>query len=523
MLSPQSALVSARCARFDNGGLLAAALVVFGASTALFALSMRAPYAIALGAGAMACIFIGARALAYGQGAFLESPVDKRRLVLCLVLACALLVFGGATHVFRPTGDWYLRDAVLSDLVNSGFPTVYRVNGVDYLLRAPLGMYVLPALFGQFAGLAGAHVAMLAQNTLLLGAIFYVLLSLGRGWANLAILLGFAGAGIIVRIAAFLATGKVSEFNPGRDTMDSWNGIFQYSGSITQIFWVPNHMLPGWMLAILLLAGARREVDVGTIGVAVALLMFWSPLAIVPAVPAIAFFLFRAPREVLLARRTWAGMIAALLCVPVLLYLTAASDTVPRPDVFGFKEFWPSYFGFLPVQLAAAAVVWYLRARVPGEWLALLWVNVALLAILPFFPFGEFNDLVMRGSIPALVILAFLFGYALLNRDTPRRGADFAGYVLIALATTSGGYEFYRALAWKTYPINACTVMDISHATRRRVLQTNYIAPVDARLNALFGAMPPPAQVVTWAPPPAGELPEWPDTLTMATACWGAP
>ncbi|MFO1134361.1 MAG: hypothetical protein U1E30_04020 [Rhodoblastus sp.] len=515
--------MTAKGAPLSNGGALAIVLALFGAPTALFALTMRAPYAISLGAGALACIVIAARGLATGQGAFLGAPLDARRLLACFALAALLLLLGGETHLFRPTTDWYLRDAVLADLVKGGFPVVYRINGADYMLRAPLGMYVLPALIGQIAGLRGAHVALLAQNAVLLGAILYALLSLGRGWANLAIVLGFAGAAGLIRFLGYLGSGRIETMFPGNDTIDAWNSLLQYSGSITQLFWVPNHALPGWLLAVLLLLRARREIDVATIGVAVALFLFWSPLAILPAAPALAYFALRAPRETLGAKRTWLGLIAALLCLPVVAYVTAASDTVPRPDILGDEKFWPTYFAFLPVQLGAAIVVWYLRARAPAEWLALLWVNVALLVVLPFFSFGEFNDLVMRGSIASLAILAFVFGFVLTDASTPRGGAGWAGVALVAVAATSAGYEVYRALAWKTYPVSACSVMDVAQATRRRVPQTNYIARVDARLQGLFGATGAPLQTTTWAPPPAGEKPEWPDTLTLASPCWGAP
>lgn len=510
-------------ASLSNGAALAVALALFGAPTALFALTMRAPYAISLGVGALACIVLGARALATGQGDFLGAALDARRLLVCLALAAFLLLLGGETHLFRPTTDWYLRDAVLADLVKGGFPVVYRVNDADFMLRAPLGMYVLPALAGQIVGLKGAHVAMLAQNALLFGVILYALLSLGRGWTNLVIVLGFAGVAGLIRFLGYLGSGRIETMIPGNDTTDAWNSLLQYSGSITQLFWVPNHALPGWLLAVLLLLRARREIDVATVGVAVALLLFWSPLAILPAVPTLVYFTLKAPRETLLARRTWLGLIAALLCLPVVAYVTAASDTVPRPDILGDEKFWPTYFAFLPVQLGAAIVVWYLRARAPAEWLALLWVNVALLVALPFFSFGEFNDLVMRGSIASLTILAFVFGFVLSDGTGKRSAADWAGLALVVIAATSGAYEIYRALAWKTYPISACSVMDVAQATRRRVPQTNYIARVDARLQGLFGATRAPLEATTWTPPPAGEKPEWPDTLTMASPCWGAP
>lgn len=512
-----------RARRLTNGAALAAVMALMGVSSLLFAATMRPVPGAVLAIGALGCIVVAGGGLASSRAAFLGAPLDHGRLAICIALAAILLLLGGETHLFRPTTDWYFRDAVLADLVRGGFPVVYRVNGADMLLGAPLGMYVLPALVGRAAGLAAAHGALLAQNALVLGGVFYLLLALGRGWFNLAVVIGFAGAAGLIRIIGFAASGDVTKLVPGNDTIDAWNPLMQYTGSITQFFWVPNHALPGWLLAVLLLLRARREVDTATLGAAVALLVFWSPLAVLPAVVGLVYFAIVDARGTFVSARTWIALFFALGCLPVVLYMTAAAGSIPRPDVLGDPQFAGVYLTFMPVQLASAIVVFYLRDRIPPEWRGLLWVNVALLVVLPFFSFGEFNDLVMRGSIASLTILAFLFGWTVTGWKRPRGGAEIAGLALVAIAATSGMYEFYRALAWKTYPVNACTVVDVMRASRRVVFQTNYVAPVDARLAALFDVERKPLAETSWAPPPREEPVKWPDTLTRASACWGAP
>jgi len=503
------------------GATLAVAFVAMGAPTALFATTMRAPYSMLLAAGALACMLVIAHGLVAGGGAFLGARIDVRRFGACLALAALLLVLGGETHIFRPATDWYLRDAVLADLVRSGLTVVYRINDVDMMLRAPLGMYVAPALVGRIAGLHAAHVAMLVQNAAILGVVFYILLELGRGWANLAVVIGFAGAAGLVRLVAYLASGDAEKLFPGSDTIDSWTPLLQYTGSITQFFWVPNHALAGWLTAILLLLRARREVDTASIGAAVAIMMFWSPLAILPAVPGLLYFAAIDPRGTFANRRTWIALAAALGCLPVVAYVTAASNTIPRPTIVGDPDFWPTYFAFLPVQLGSVGVVYYLRDRIPAEWRGLYWLNVALLIMLPFFSFGEYNDSVMRGSIAALTIIAFIFGFTLADWRAPLRGAQLAGAALVVVAASSGMYEFYRALSSRTYPINACNVMDVGDASRRPTLQTNYIARIDAMLARLFDVDREPLVVRSWRAPVDGLRP--PQTLVVDTDCWNAP
>jgi hypothetical protein len=48
---------------------------------------------------------------------------------------------------------------VLSDLVRSGALAVYRYGGEEYLLRSPLGIYLVPVLIGQIWGLWNGHLA----------------------------------------------------------------------------------------------------------------------------------------------------------------------------------------------------------------------------------------------------------------------------------------------------------------------------------------------------------------------------
>ena len=511
---------AASLARPTNGAALAAALILIGAPSAIFALDMRAPASLALGAGAIVCMAVGVLALLKGQGGFVAAPLDWSRLLACLALALVLLLLGGETHLFRPTNDWYVRDAVLADLTKGDTLPLYRINGVDYLLRAPLGMYVVPALVGRAAGLFAAHVAMLAQNAFVLAVLLYALLMLGRSWKTLAIVLGFAGAAGLVRLVAYVATGDLAKLLPGGDTIDSWTPLLQYTGSITQLFWVPNHALPGWLTAILLLLRARREVDTATVGAAVALMMFWSPLAIMPAIPTLIYFAIRNPRGTFANRRFWIAFVAALGCLPVAAYVTAASDTIPRPTIIGDPDFWPTYFAFLPVQLGSVGVVWYLRDRIPAEWRGLYWLSAALLVFLPFVSFGEYNDSVMRGSIAALTIIAFVFGLTL-ESWPPRRMAEAIGVALVLIAASSGCYEIYRALTARTYPVSACNLMEIGDASGRQTLLANYIAPVDATLRRLFDVDRKPLVDRSWKPPTTGPFP--PESLALDTACWRAP
>ena len=81
-----------------------------------------------------------------------------------------------------------------------------------------------------------------------------------------------------------------------------------------------------------------------------------------------------------------------------------------KPDFLLF------YLIFILLELPAAAYVALERHALRPELRILFATSVAILLILPLFHFGPSNDLVMRGSIPVLLIVAFAFGDILCTR-----------------------------------------------------------------------------------------------------------
>lgn len=447
--------------------------------SALFATALRTIPALAVIVGCFGALALIVGRAATSQPDCLQTATNIPRLVVCVASALVILSLGGETHLFFSTPDWLIRDAVLSDLVQQGYLVGYRVGSVDYLLRAPLGMYIVPALVGQAFGLLAAHITLLAQNSLFLGAIFYLLATLGRGWRHLAILVLFAGlslAGGLISLASNPRPGIPFWLHWG---LDQWHPYFQYSGSIVQFFWVPNHALPGWWLATLFLLQRRSSVDVATLGVTVAALSFWSPLAIVPAVPWLVYCAARAWRQVFLSRRTWLGLASAVCFLPILAYLLSASLSIEHASQLGNPDFVFWYAFFIIVQLPTFVFLAFFRREIPQELRALVVVNGLVLLALPFFNFGPHNDLVMRGSIASLTIIAFAFGFVVIRLTERRALGAVAGWALVLAASPSAAVEIGRALATPRYGISSCSLMQASEATGDQGIPANYMTPSD--------------------------------------------
>ena len=459
-----------------NHAVVVAGSVLLVLPSILFAAALRPLPAFMTIAGCCGAIALVASVRPQADG-LLSRPIDVRRLAVCCLCALGLLLLGGELHLVFTTWDWLTRDAVLADLVHRGFPTGYRVEDTDYVLRAPLGMYLVPALVGHAFGLFAAHLALLAQNAVMLGAIFYLLISMGEGWGQLVILILFAGVSIIgagLRIAGSLPDAPRFWLLWG---LDSWNPMFQYSGTLVQFFWVPNHALPGWWLAALILLQARRQIDIATLGVSTAGALLWSPLCLIAVVPWLAMAAIMRFRETFFANRTWLGVLAAICFLPVLIYLVSGASSIDSGKTFQRPDFPFWYVFFVLVQLPVLLFLLLTRDRIPEEDRAPLIASALTLLALPFFRFGPNNDLVMRGSIVALVIVAFVFGRVVIRATRDRSPVALFGWFLVVVSAPSAAVEIGRALATPRYAISDCSLMEASRALGETGIPTNYIVP----------------------------------------------
>lgn len=458
----------------SNRVLLILASVLIFLPSALFATGLRPAPALLVLFGCLGSLaLITSRASAIGAG-FLDASIDRKRLALCIALACFILVLGGELHLFFATLDWRTRDAVLADLARSHLPFAYDVAGVDYILRAPLGMYMLPAAVGHVFELVGAHAALLTQNAILLGSIFYILGSLGLGWPHVAVLILFGGLSVLGECLSYAIVREVRLAKFFEFGLDAWHPWFQYSSSMVQFFWVPNHALPGWWLATLLLLQARSEVDTATVGVSIAGAIFWSPLVVIPVAFWLVYLAATDWRRHLLAWRTWIGLVIAACFLPVAMFMVLGSSDIPHELPVSKPLFIPMYIVFICVQLPAAYFVYINRVYLPGNTYKLfLFATIALL-VLPLYSFGPGNDLVMRGSIAPLVILAFAFGGIVCNTDVSRR-VTIAGLILITLSMPSALLEITRSIKYPRYDMSDCTLMEARNSLGEKDVPTNYI------------------------------------------------
>jgi hypothetical protein len=433
--------------------------------------------------------------------------VSLGRLAGCIALAGVIFILGGEGRLTFANADWQVRDAVLRDMALHAWPYAYSGRGVAELLRAPVGMYLIPALVGKVGGATSAEIALLVQNSVLLGIIFALgslLAETGRSRALLLIVVvAFSGMDFAAKLSTDPAAAREWATH-----LDQW-GPLQFSSHITQAFWVPQHAIAGWAGALLFLLWQRGRLPLSAFLVPLPLLALWSPLALMGTMPFVAFAGVTALLQRRLARRDiLVPAFAVITVVPALIYLQAASDTVamrlfPVPSLawlrFQLVETIPFIVG---VGLLAKSCRPKLLLGVAALWLG----------IVPLIQIGPTTDFMMRASIPALAVLSVLVAEAITPScpDYRENGRLSRGLLIAALAVGSltGVHEIARALAYRPAPLTRCELIrtTVDHAGVQVLPKmSTYLAPVSS--------LPVPLRPERFAIVP----------FSTATKCWDRP
>jgi hypothetical protein len=387
-------------------------------------------------------------------------PITWLQLAIAVAVGCGWTVFGGTDHLVFANADWHIRDAVLHDLVASPWPVGYGVlDGKESLLRAPIAYYLPAALIGKMAGLAAAHLAMAVWTAL--GATLFLLQVLSLTPSRLGVAVTVAA--VVVLFSGLDIVGNLLNAGPRFRTdwnitmhLEWWAGKYQYSSMTTQLFWVPNHALGGWLAIGLLCRNERGAALDCVLPMAVVALALWSPLTALGAVP------FALWRVVLLARasslavlhpRVWAP--ALVVGIVVAAYLTLDPGSIPK----GMSV---SAHGDTAMELLQQVQFFLLEAGFIGAAIlairrsAEITLALVILALLPLAYFGPGNDLVMRASIPSLAVLTIGACLALFEQSADKHGlrkkAILAGLLLVGAVTPFE--EFARAAVLPAWPIN---------------------------------------------------------------------
>ncbi len=401
--------------------------------------------------------------------------ISVRTLATCCAVAAVLLILGGEGRFLYSNFDWQVRDAVLADMGGNRWPYAYGINGTPRVLRAPIGMYLIPALVGG-ASQAGRDLALLAANSVMFGLLLALATPLFEARSQrmaLAIFVFFSGLDV-VGTAIITATGHYASF----EHLERWMNARQYSSTITQLFWVPQHAFAGWAAAVFYLLWRRGLMGPASFVAVIPLSALWSPLALLGVIPFAAF----AGVRLLVTRHVNIALIgiavlSLALTMPALVYLVADSGQIAS----GFQ--WDGlarYAAFIVLEAGLfLGLVWVLRVPANLDRPTFAIVTIALLLI-PLYGIGDGEDFMMRASIMPLAILSYFVATAI-TVASPDSRVRLVLLAVLLIGAVTGLKEVVRVVGTRASPPPRCALPDVWTKTSERISPISiYVAQVTA-------------------------------------------
>ncbi|WP_456875277.1 hypothetical protein [Geodermatophilus sp. SYSU D00710] len=370
------------------------------------------------------------------------------QLAFVIVLALGLALVGGAVGIVEAPWDWNKHNSLLHDLTTMPWPVTYEGIGNSSLVYS-FGLYLPAATAGKVAGgsVLVAHVALFLWLALGFAMILTLLSGFfdkGRRALLAAVaLLAFGGADVL---GAMVASGDAV---PSEWWMMSDDVVLQYTGNITALCWVPQHAIPSWLIGILFVRAwpLRRWRGGRALVFAVGLSTLWSPFAAIGGAVILAALLLRlaVQRVPLRWRSLWVEVCLGIGVLPVALFLSLTSGGQEMSTTgIGPRE----YVVFLAVEIG----LWVVLALFSGRYTSALVPVLLVLLVLPFLRLGEYNDLAMRASLPALMALNVLAwvgavrGAAASNRPIGRIALVVVSTAAVALSAPTWSSEVDRVV-----------------------------------------------------------------------------
>lgn len=397
-----------------------------------------------------------------------DFDIDLRLIASCFGISILLFILGGEGRFLYQTSDWQVRNAVLHDLVVYPWPFAYNGSGKTELLRAPLGLYLLPALVGKIGGLRSAELALLAQSAFMMTGI----VSLGAGLFQraskrlvaLVVFLGFSGMDVV---GAWLLGLRLDMH------LEGWCGV-QFSSTLTLAYWVPMHALAGWIGAVLYLLWRSERIPLFAFLAPLPLLALLSPLALLGIMP----FAAVAGVSTISSRSLRIADVAVpfamlLVSLPALLYLSSATGAVaPQVNTLSVQKW--AVFECIEVLPYLIAIVASGQPSRFGQ--GTVAVTAGLLLLLPWGQVGSGPDIPMRASIAALAILSVLVSDVLLDsgKDVRSRMGRSVALTTFLIGTVTPLSETWRAIGRPRQALPTCSYFGVVPGGA-----PTYVAPLD--------------------------------------------
>lgn len=455
---------------------------------------LRAPYSL-----------ISAILISIGVGCYLwimrdqtarVAGISVRYIAITLAICIVLAILSGAGGFVWQKPDWAKHNVILNDLIDFPWPVYYGETrfAPDTTLVYYLGYYLPSALVGKFLGWRIGEVSLFLWTVIGLWVFAQLTRRMTR-WSPHQFLLFFAMSG--ADILGIIATQVFSPHPLPFLQIEQYANGLQFSSAMTQLTWVPQHAISGWIGTMLGLRALQKDRSVHTLPLLVCVTAFWSPFV------AIGLALLFIPVYLTKNARTMIGVFSIISVLPLAvvcllyyrstvpstgslwdLYLLAGSDILGNIGL---------YIAFLILDLFVLGVivlfVW--RSVASSMRRVLIW-SFVLLCLIPLIRFARGPDFVMRASIPALTVVFITVAHHLHTIFLQRRLVIAVSCGIMFLCLTTPIVEVASALIPHPHAVNERPIYPMPDAyTRYHVLNRQYLGVGHALFGTYIGNYPP--------------------------------
>ena len=330
-------------------------------------------------------------------------------IVISAIILLWVLLSGVGGYVYQNI-DHRTRNSIMNELIHSKWP----VLGYTYLdgMKQHKGMcyyfgFWLPsALIGKLFGPQLGNYALVLWTFLgvLLVVISICALVKKLDYKIALFFIFFSGLDYI----RILLTGYSGAEIFNSQQIEWWN-LLQYSSHTTQLFWVFNQCVYGWLATVLIFLQTKKSNLVFIMGA----LLFNSTFGFIGLIPYVLYFMIKGIRHINISFFREIFTFQNVLgggCTGITTYLFLSGSTYAGLELNTGESSFVSYMIqvaiFILIEIGVYFfILWDSEKRNP------LYIIMTLsLCVIPFFRLHDnyTNDFVMRASIPSLLVLMIL-------------------------------------------------------------------------------------------------------------------
>ncbi len=331
--------------------------------------------------------------------------------------------------------DWDVRNAVFKDLVNESWPLKVHLQdqaimdfikiGPEYAFSYYYTYWLIPALVGKIFGIGVANLFLLLYSFMLVFLTINLLNKKLKGNIVITTIIFILFSGMDILLFRKQFPDIIFKFNHIEKAIT----YLQYSSNTTLLYWVFNQSIMTWLVMAVLI----NLEDLKSILFISALTFAYSPFATLGLVPIVAVLIIKnyinkekiekINKEVVFKFIRQFISVEALCAIFLLIiygtYYTASDTAIADKgwtwDIskMSFLEFIKLYVEFIVVEVLVYFILLVRRNKKDP----IFWVVTIELVVFPFYIMTYSNDLMMRGSIPALFILCYFVIKYMLESD----------------------------------------------------------------------------------------------------------